>query len=97
MEMFAYRVRKYIGSYAAAMGGVDAVVFTAGLGENSASMRERICRNLEFMGVELDSEKNNVRGKEVDISQADAPVRVLLIPTNEELMIARDTMSLVQG
>jgi len=97
MEMFAYRVRKYIGAYAAAMGGVDAIVFTAGLGENSPSMREQICRGLEFLGVQIDSAKNNVRGKEVDVSTADAKVRVLLIPTNEELVIAKDTMSLVQG
>lgn len=97
MEMFAYRVRKYIGAYAAAMGGVDAIVFTAGLGENSPSMREQICRGLEFLGVQIDKAKNNVRGKEVDVSTADAKVRVLLIPTNEELVIAKDTMSLVQG
>lgn len=97
MEMFAYRVRKYIGAYAAAMGGVDAVVFTAGLGENSPSMRESICRGLEFMGIEIASERNNVRGKEAVISSDRSQVRVLLIPTNEELMIARDTMSLVQG
>lgn len=97
MEMFAYRVRKYIGAYAAAMGGVDAIVFTAGLGENSACMRQDICSGLEFIGVELDAEKNNVRGREVDFSAADAKVRVLLIPTNEELMIARDTVALVQS
>ncbi len=97
MEMFAYRVRKYIGAYAAAMGGVDAIVFTAGLGENSPSMREQICRGLEFLGVQIDPTKNNVRGKEVDVSTDDAKVRVLLIPTNEELVIAKDTMSLVQG
>lgn len=97
IEMFAYRVRKYIGSYAAAMGGVDAIVFTAGLGENSASMREQICQGLQFIGVAVDPQRNNVRGKEVDVSTADAKVRVLLIPTNEELMIARDTLALVQA
>lgn len=96
MEMFAYRVRKYIGAYAAAMGGVDAVVFTAGLGENSPSMRASICQDLEFMGIEIDQAKNNVRGKEVDVSTAQAKVRVLLIPTNEELMIARDTVELAR-
>lgn len=97
MEMFAYRVRKYIGAYAAAMGGVDAIVFTAGLGENSALMREKICAGLEFLGVKIDAEKNNVRGREVDFSATDAKVRTLLVPTNEELMIARDTLALVRG
>jgi len=97
MEMFAYRVRKYIGAYAAAMGGVDAIVFTAGLGENSASMRQSICEGLEFLGVAIDPVKNDVRGKDVDVSADDAKVRVLLIPTNEELMIARDTVELVRG
>lgn len=97
MEMFAYRVRKYIGAYAAAMGGVDAIVFTAGLGENSAQMRQDICAGLEFLGVKLDAERNSVRGKEVDFSADDAKVRTLLVPTNEELMIARDTVALVQG
>ncbi|HHW98017.1 MAG TPA: acetate kinase [Firmicutes bacterium] len=97
MDMFAYRVRKYIGAYAAAMGGVDAIVFTAGLGENSAFMREKICAGLEFLGVKIDAEKNNVRGREVDFSAADAKVRTVLVPTNEELMIARDTVALVRG
>lgn len=96
MEMFAYRVRKYIGAYAAAMGGVDAVVFTAGLGENSPSMRQNICNGLEFLGIEIDAALNDVRGKEQDISAAGAKVRALLIPTNEELMIARDTVALVE-
>ncbi len=97
MEMFAYRVRKYIGAYAAAMGGVDAIVFTAGLGENSPSMRQNICAGLEFLGVKPDAEKNNARGKEVDFSANGAKVHTLLVPTNEELMIARDTVALVQG
>jgi len=96
LKLFAYRVRKYIGAYAAAMGGIDAIVFTAGLGENSASMRADICEGLEFLGVEVDSEKNNVRGKEVDVSKAGSKVKVLLIPTNEELMIARDTKELIE-
>lgn len=95
MDMFAYRVRKYIGAYAAAMGGVDAIVFTAGLGENSASMRQSICQGLDFIGVQIDADKNNVRGREVDFSAADAKVRTLLVPTNEELMIARDTVAIV--
>ncbi|HCJ57716.1 MAG TPA: acetate kinase [Clostridiaceae bacterium] len=95
LKVFAYKVRKYIGAYAAAMGGMDAIVFTAGLGENSASMRAAVCEGLEFLGVEIDNEKNNVRGKEADVSKADSKVKVLLIPTNEELMIARDTKSLI--
>ncbi len=95
LDKFAYEVRKYIGSYAAAMGGVDILTFTAGVGENSASMRESICKGLEFLGIHIDPEKNNVRGKEVDISAADSSVKVYIIPTNEELMIARDTLALV--
>lgn len=91
LDIFAYKVRKYIGSYVAAMGGVDVIVFTAGLGENSATMRAKICEGLEFFGVFIDSKKNDVRGKEMDISTENAAVKVLLIPTNEELMIARDT------
>lgn len=96
LDIFAYRVKKYIGAYAAAMGGIDAVVFTAGLGENSASMRESICEGLEFLGVKIDKEKNNIRGKETIISTEDASVKIILIPTNEELMIARDTKTLVK-
>lgn len=94
LDMFAYRVRKYIGAYTAAMGGVDAIVFTAGLGENSITMRAKICEGLEFMGIKIDAEKNNIRGKEREINTDDAKVKVLLIPTNEELMIARDTKEL---
>jgi acetate kinase len=91
LDIFAYKVRKYIGSYVAAMGGVDVIVFTAGLGENSATMRQKICEGLEFFGVFIDPKKNDVRGKETDISTDNSTVKVLLIPTNEELMIARDT------
>ena len=92
---FAYEVRKYIGSYAAAMGGVDIITFTAGVGENGPDMRESICEGLGFLGVHVDHEKNQVRGKETDISAADSTVKVYVIPTNEELMIARDTLALV--
>ena len=95
LDKFAYEVRKYIGSYAAAMGGVDIITFTAGVGENGPDMRESICRGLEFLGVRVDHEKNQVRGKETDISAADSTVKVYVIPTNEELMIARDTLALV--
>ena len=96
-DKFAYEVRKYVGAYAAAMGGVDAVIFTAGVGENDAGVRADVCRGLEFMGVKLDESANNVRGKETVISTADSRVKVLLIPTNEELMIAMDTAAIVSG
>lgn len=96
LDMFNYRVKKYIGSYAAAMGGVDAIVFTAGLGENAKETRQEICRGLEFLGFEFDAEGNNVRGKAAEISKAGSKVRVFTIPTNEELVIARDTMELVK-
>ena len=95
LDKFAYEVRKYIGSYAAAMGGVDIITFTAGVGENGPDMRESICEGLGFLGVHVDHEKNQVRGKETDISAADSTVKVYVIPTNEELMIARDTLALV--
>ena len=97
LDKFAYEVRKYIGSYAAALGGLDCLVFTAGVGENSASMRARICEGLEFLGVKLDPEKNNTRGKEAIISADDSKVTVWVIPTNEELMIAQDTAELVNA
>ncbi|MCI6610193.1 MAG: acetate kinase [Ezakiella sp.] len=96
LTQFANRVRKYVAGYAAQMGGVDAIVFTAGVGENSASMREAILSKLEFMGVKVDPEKNNMRGKEAIISTDDSTVTALVIPTNEELMIARDTKRLVE-
>ena len=94
--MFTYAVKKNIGAYAAAMGGVDVVVFTAGVGENDSRTRAEIVEGLEFMGVKIDQDKNNTRGT-VDISAADAKVKTLVIPTNEELMIAIDTKRLVQG
>ncbi|MDU1175351.1 acetate kinase [Peptostreptococcus anaerobius] len=94
IDAYAQRVKKYIGAYAAEMNGVDAIVFTAGLGENGISMREMICADMDFMGIKLDAEKNNVRGKDRIISADDSKVKVLLIPTNEELMIARDTLRL---
>ena len=97
LDKFAYEVRKYIGSYAAALGGLDCLVFTAGVGENSASMRARICAGLEYLGVKIDPEKNNVRGKEAIISTDDSKVTVWVIPTNEELMIAQDTAALVNA
>lgn len=95
LDIWAYRVRKYIGAYAAAMGGLDAVIFTAGIGENDKRSRASVCEGLEFMGIKLDPEKNNVRGVEAEISAADSKVKVWVIPTNEELAIARDTLELV--
>ncbi len=97
VDMFNYGVKKLIGSYAAAMGGVDAIIFTAGVGENSISQRMAIASGLEFMGVKMDAAANNCRGKETVISAADSKVKVLLIPTNEELMIAMDTAAIVSG
>ena len=96
LDAYAQRVKKYIGSYAAEMNGVDAVVFTAGVGENGIDMREAIASNMEFLGMKLDKEANKVRGKERVISTEDSEVKILLIPTNEELMIARDTVALVK-
>lgn len=96
LDMFAYQVKKYVGAYAAAMGGLDAVVFTAGVGENDADTRAAVVDRLEFLGVKIDADKNNTRGT-VDISAADAKVKTLVIPTNEELMIAIDTKRLVEG
>ena len=94
LDSFHYNVKKLIGSYAAAMGGVDAVIFTAGVGENGIGDRAEIVKGLEFMGIKLDAEKNKVRGQETVISADDSAVKVLLIPTNEELMIAQDTAAL---
>jgi len=94
LDMFHYRVAKYIGSYAAAMNGVDAIIFTAGVGENGTDTRLAICEYLGYMGVAADAGKNNVRGKEVDFSADGAKVRSLAVPTNEELVIARDTFAL---
>ena len=94
-EMYFYRIKKYIGAYAAAMGGVDVIVFTAGVGENQASMRAAVCENMEFLGVKIDPERNKIRGEEAVISADDSRVKVVVIPTDEELMIATDTMNLL--
>jgi acetate kinase len=97
LDMYFYRVKKYIGSYAAAMGGVDAIVFSGGVGENGPETREAICQGLEFMGVEFDKKVNDkVRGKELVISKENSRVKVLIVPTDEELMIAEDTHKLVK-
>lgn len=96
LEIYHKRVKKYIGAYAAELGGLDAVIFTAGLGENSAETRKAICEGLEFLGIEIDDSKNNVRGKERIVTTEASAVKVILVPTNEELMIARDTLELVR-
>ena len=95
LDAFYYRVAKYIGAYTAAMNGVDAIAFTAGVGENDKVARKTICEYLGFMGVAIDDEANNIRGEELVISTADSKVKVMLIPTNEELAIARETKALV--
>ena len=95
-EVFAYRVAKYIGAYTAAMNGVDCIVFTAGVGENAASARTEICEYLGYLGITVDESKNAIRGEEIVISTEDSKVKVLVIPTNEELAIARDTLALVK-
>jgi len=97
LRVFPYNVAKFIGAYAVAMGGVDAVIFTAGVGENGISEREAIAQNLGAIGAKMDTEKNKVRGKETDVSTEDSRVRLLVIPTNEELVIARDTVAIVKG
>lgn len=96
LDMFYYKVKRYIGSYSAAMGGIDVIVFTAGLGENSPDARIEILKGLEFLGFEIDTEKNNFRGEERVISKEGSKVQVLVVPTNEELMIARDTKELIK-
>jgi len=96
LRMYNYRIKKYIGSYAAAMGGVDVIVWTAGVGENQISTRMEACSGLEFLGVKMDAEANNCRGEEKLISAPDSKVQVWVVPTDEEIVIARDTMELVQ-
>lgn len=96
LDMYCYRIKKYIGAYAAAMGGVDIIVWTAGVGENQTDVREDSCKGLEFLGIKIDHEANNTQGKEAVISAPDSKVTVCVIPTDEELMIAKDTMALLQ-
>lgn len=94
-KMYFYRIKKYIGAYAAALGGVDIILFTGGVGENQANCRSEVCSGLEFMGVKIDAEKNKVRGEEAIISTEDSKVTVCVIPTDEELMIASDTLAIL--
>lgn len=96
LDMFSYQTKKYVGAYAAAMGGLDCIVFTAGIGENSPNVREGVCENLEFLGVKFDKNENNLRVDGIhEISAKDSKVKVLVIPTNEELVIARETAALL--
>jgi acetate kinase len=98
LDMYEQRITKYIGAYAAEMGGVDIVVFTGGVGENQTGLRAKVCEPLEFMGIKLNQEVNAVtRGTETVISSADSKVKVVVVPTDEELMIARDTEAIVAG
>jgi acetate kinase len=98
IEIFCYRARKYLGAYLAAMGGADAVVFTGGIGENSPDVRARICANMEWAGLRLDSDKNQAMvGREGIISLNDSTLHAYAIPTDEELLIARDTVRVIQG
>ena len=94
--MLVYEIKKYIGSYAAAMNGLDAVIFTGGIGENAYDIREKVCKDMEFFGIRFDSAANDgLRGKLAKISAADSKVEVWVVPTNEELLIARDTLALI--
>ena len=95
VKAFAYRVAKYVGAYAAAMNGVDAIAFTAGIGENDGKVRKMICERLGFLGITIDDAKNAIRGEEIVISTPDSKVKVLVIPTNEELAICRETVALI--
>lgn len=97
LKMYEYRIIKYIGAYTAALGGVDVIVFTGGVGENQRSTREHICKQLAFLGIDFDAEKNNVQGEEAEITSPNSKVRVVVIPTDEEYMIARDTEAIVKA
>ena len=97
MDVYCYRLKKYIGAYAAAMGGVDAIAFTGGVGENHVYVREQVCKDMEFLGIKLDPEKNKARGEECIISAEDSRVTVAVVPTDEELMIATDTEEIVSA
>ena len=96
LDMYEYRITKYIGAYTAALGGVDVIVFTGGVGENQTGTREKICRQLEFLGIDFDAEKNKTRGEEIELTRQGSKVRVVVIPTDEEYMIACETAALVK-
>lgn len=97
LDMYEYRILKYIGAYTAVLGGVDVIVFTGGVGENQTITRERVCKQLAYLGIDFDVEANNCRGKEVLLTRPDSKVKVVVIPTDEELMIARDTAAIASG
>lgn len=97
MKMFTYSIAGYIAKYAVAMGGIDAVVFTGGVGENQINVRKNICKQLEFMGIEIDEDKNNIRGEEKEISKDSSKVKIWVVPTNEELMIAKETVRMINN
>ena len=97
VDMYSHQIAKYVGSYMVAMGGADAIVFTGGIGENSGVYRKNLCDKLAFLGVKLDPEKNAIRGEEIEITTPDSAIKVLVIPTNEELVIARDTLEIVNS
>jgi acetate kinase len=96
LEIFCYKIAKYIGSYMVSLDGADAIIFTAGIGENCSFVRETVCGYLDFIGVKINKEKNNTRGKEIIFSEDDSKIKLLVIPTNEELMIARKTKTIIQ-
>ena len=96
LDILEYQVTKYMGAFVAALGGVDAICFTAGVGENSPSLRQAVCENLSFLGIEIDADRNRIRGEELKISTGNSKIEVYVIPTNEELMIARDTREIVE-
>ena len=96
-EMYCHQLSKFVGSYMLAMGGTDAIVFTGGIGENNPKYRTALCEKLAFLGVKIDEEKNHVRGQEIDITTPDSPIKVFVIPTDEELVIARDTLAIVSA
>lgn len=96
LENFKYSVASFIAKYAVAMNGIDTIIFTGGIGENQTKIREDICTKLSFMGVKIDSEINKTRGEEIKISKEDSSIEVYIIPTNEELMIAKDTVNLIK-
>ena len=95
-ELYAYRIKKYIGAYAAVLNGLDAIVFTAGVGENAVDIRRRVCSDMQFLGIYFDEAKNELRSSEIrEISTADSPVKILVIPTNEELEIVKQCYELL--
>ena len=96
LDMVGYRIKKYVGAFAAVLGGVDAIIFTGGIGENAPNCREEVCENMEYLGIKIDKAANDFKGELKKISTPDSKVEVWVIPTNEELLIARDTLAMIQ-